>query len=398
MFNYLLLAGIALGLGLLIGKGTYLLKITGVIGYILTGIILGPDVLNIIHLSPLESETIADFALGIVAFIIGGELTLKLLKPMGKSIIAIIIGESLGAFFLVLFGVYLLTGNLAESIIFASLAPASAPAGTVAVIHEFRAKGKLTDSVLAVVGFDDGLAILIFAFSMAFVMLLLSGGSFSVSSVVIMPLLEILGAILIGGGVGVVFASILRKVVEREEILALSLAAILLTAGIAVFLELSLILACMTVGMIIINLFPQDNRPVFENMKSITLPVYVLFFVVAGLNMDLTLLTGIGILGIVYILCRAFGLIGGSYLSALASKANSTIRNNIGLCILSQAGVAIGLSLIAAHKLASIGQGELGTLIVTTIAATTVVFEIIGPLGARIAISRAGEIGKAYRD
>ena len=395
MFNYLLLAGIALGLGLLIGKGTYWLKITGVIGYILTGIILGPDVLNVIHLSPLESETIADFALGIVAFIIGGELTLKLLKPMGKSIIAIIIGESLGAFFLVLFGVYFLTGNLVESIIFASLAPASAPAGTVAVIHEYRAKGKLTDAILAVVGFDDGLAILIYAFAMAFVMLLLSGGAFSITTVVFAPLIEIIAAIVLGLGVGGVFAFLLKRVVEREEIIALSITAICITAGIALFFELSLILSCMVLGMIIINIYPQDNKPVFTTMKTITLPIYILFFVVAGLNMDLKLLAGIGLLGIVYIICRSLGLISGSYFSAVLSKADAVIRNNIGLGILSQAGVAIGLSLIAAHKLAAIGQEELGTLIVTTIAATTVVFEIIGPIGARIAISRAKEIGKA---
>ena len=113
MINFLLLIGIAIGLGLLIGKGTYLLKITGVIGYIITGIIIGPDVLNWVHLTTIESETITNFALSIVAFIIGGELTYHLLKSMGKGIIAIIIGESLGAFILVFLGVYLITGNMA---------------------------------------------------------------------------------------------------------------------------------------------------------------------------------------------------------------------------------------------------------------------------------------------
>jgi Kef-type K+ transport system membrane component KefB len=395
MFNYLLLAGIAIALGLIIGKGTYLLKITGVIGYIITGIIIGPDVLNIVHLSPMESETVANFALGIVAFIIGGELTFRLLKSMKKSIIAIILGESFGAFFLVLFGVYLVTGNLAESIIFASLAPASAPAGTVAVIHEYRAKGKLTDSVLAVVGFDDGLAILIYAFSIAIATLILSGGTFSVTNLVVMPVLEILGALVLGGGIGLLFAFLLRNIIEREEIIALALTSILLTAGIAIYLELSLILSCMVLGMIIINLFPKDNKPVFDHIKSITLPIYILFFVVAGLNMEIRLLLGIGLLGIVYIICRSLGLISGSYLSALVSKADLVIRKNLGIAILSQAGVAIGLSLIAAHRLDALGHGEMGALIVTTIAATTVIFEIIGPLGARIAISRAGEIGKA---
>jgi Kef-type K+ transport system membrane component KefB len=395
MINYLLLAGIALGLGLLIGKGTYLLKITGIIGYIVTGVIIGPDVLHIVLLTPGESETIANFALGIVAFIIGGELTLRLMRTMGKSIVAIILGESFGAFFLVLFGVYLVTGNLAESVIFASLAPASAPAGTVAVIHEYRAKGKLTDAILAVVGFDDGLAIFIYAFAMAFAVLLLSAGVFSPSDLFVAPMLEIIGSLALGGGVGMFFAWLLRRIVSRQEILSLSLTAILFTAGVAVFFGLSLILSCMILGMVIINLYPEDNKPVFDNIRSITLPVYVLFFVVAGLNMDVKLLAGIGLLGVVYIICRSLGLIGGSYLSALASKTDKIIRTNLGLGILSQAGVAIGLSLIAAHKLASMGYEELGTLIVTTIAATTVIFEIIGPLGAKVAIDRAGEIGKA---
>jgi Kef-type K+ transport system membrane component KefB len=395
MFNYLLLAGIALALGLLIGKGTYLLKITGVIGYIITGIIIGPDVLNILHLTAIESETITNFSLGIVAFIIGGELTLRLLRSMGKSIVAIIIGESLGAFFLVLLGVYLVTGNFAESIIFAALAPASAPAGTVAVIHEYRAKGKLTDSILAVVGFDDGLAILIYAFSVAFAMLLLSGGSFSPENLIITPLLEIIGALILGGGLGIFFAYVMKRLVEREEIIVLSLTGILLTAGISLYLGLSLILSCLVLGMIIINVFPRDNKPVFDNIKTITLPIYILFFVIAGANMDIEILTSIGLLGVVYIICRSFGLIGGSYFSALLSKANVVIRRNLGFAILSQAGVAIGLSLVASHKLADLGYGEMGQLIVTTIAATTVIFAIIGPIGARFAITRAGEIGKA---
>jgi Kef-type K+ transport system membrane component KefB len=397
MLNYLLLAGIAIGLGLLIGKGTYLLKITGVIGYIITGVIIGPDLLNLIHLTPIESETITNFALSVVAFIIGGELTVRLLRSMGKSIIAIIIGESLGAFFLVLIGVYIVTGNLPLSIIFAALAPASAPAGTVAVIHEYRAKGKLTDSILAVVGFDDGFAILIYAFAMAFAVLLLSGGSLSLSNLIINPIIEIIEAIVLGALIGGIFAYLLRLIVEREQIIAFSLTSILITAGLALYLEVSLILSCMVLGMVIINIFPQDNKPVFDNIKSITLPIYVLFFVVAGLNMEIRLLAGIGVLGIVYIICRSLGLITGSYLSAFMSKADRIIRNNIGLAILSQAGVAIGLSLIAAHKLNSIGKTEMGALIVTTVAATTVIFEIIGPLGAKIAINRAGEIGKANR-
>ena len=390
LFNYLLLAGIAIGLGFLVGKGTHFLKITGVVGYIATGIILGPDVLGVIHLSPVETETMTNIALGFVAFIIGGELTFSLLRKMGKSIIAIIIGESLGAFFIVFLGVYLLTNNLPLAIIFAAMAPASAPAGTVAVIQEHKAKGKLTNAILAVVGFDDGLAILIYAFSIAVVGVILSG-VFSVSNILFAPLTDIGVALLIGGMVGIVFALVFKRLIEREEIIALSLTAILITAGLSVLLDVSLILACMTMGIVIVNLYPQDNKPVFEHIKSISLPVYILFFVIAGVNLHLGLLASIGAIGLIYIICRTLGLISGSYLSALVSKADRVIRNNLGFGILSQAGVAIGLSLIASNKLVELGHPEIGSIIVTTVAATTVVFEIIGPLSARFALMRSGE-------
>ncbi|HID25979.1 MAG TPA: cation:proton antiporter [Thermoplasmata archaeon] len=394
MINYLLLAGIAIGLGFLVGKGTHAIKITGVVGYLFTGILLGPDVLGIIKLTSTEVETVTGFALGFIAFIIGGELTLSLLRRMGRSIIAIILGESFGAFIIVFLGVYLLTHSISEAIIFAAMAPASAPAGTVAVIHEYKAKGKLTSALLTVVGFDDGLAILIYAFSIAIAGVILSSGTLSLSTIVIPPLAEIFSAILIGGAVGTPFAFILKKMIEREEIITVTLIALLVTAGLSQLLNVSLILSCMVLGMIVINLFPQANKPVFDYIKSISLPVYIMFFVIAGLNLHVGLLMTIGALGGMYIICRSLGLIGGSYLAALLSKADPVIRDNIGFGILSQAGVAIGLALLASQKLTSLGLPEIGSLIVTVIAATTVIFEIIGPLSARFAISRAGEIGE----
>jgi Kef-type K+ transport system membrane component KefB len=391
MLNYLLLVGIAIGLGLLIGKGTHLMKITGVVGYILTGVLLGPEVLGIVQLTPNEVETITNVALGFVAFIIGGELTRSLMKKMGKGIVTIILGESFGAFILVFVGVYLFTRNLPEAIVLAAMAPASAPAGTVAVIQEYKAKGKLTDSILAVVGFDDALAILIYAFSIALVGVLLSSGVFSVSNVVVTPLIEIGGALVIGFIIGGVFSFLLRRLVEKEEILVVTLTAIFVTAGLSLFLGVSLILACMALGIIVINMYPADNKPVFDHIKSISLPIYILFFIVAGVNLHINLLLTIGLLGGVYIICRTFGLIGGSYIAAVAAKVDPVIRNNLGLGILSQAGVAIGLALLASHKLSELGIPELGSLIITMIAATTVVFEIMGPLTARFAIMRAGE-------
>jgi len=393
MLNLLLLTGIAILLGFLIGKGTHFLKITGVVGYIATGIILGPEVLNLISLSSGESEFLTNIALGFVAFIIGGELTFSLMRRMSRSIVAIILGESFGAFFVVFLGVYFFTRNLPLSLLFAAMAPASAPAGTVAVIHEYKAKGRLTNAILAVVGFDDGLAVLIYAFSIAVVTMFLTG-VFSLDKLLIVPVKEIGGAVLIGFVFGVFFAFILKNLIDREELTAISLAAILITAGLSIYFQVSLILACMIMGMTVINLYPNDNKPVFEHIKAISLPVYIIFFIAAGLNLHFELLLTIGVIGLVYVICRCVGLIGGSYLAALVSNADPVIRNNIGFGILSQAGVAIGLSLLAFNKLVSLGLPELGTIIVTTIAATTIIFEIMGPLLARYAIFRSGEVAK----
>ena len=211
--------------------------------------------------------------MGFVAFVIGGELTLALLRKTGKSIIAIIIGESIGAFFVVFLGIYLITNDLVMAIIFAAIAPASAPAGTVAVLHEYKAKGKLTNAILAVVGFDDGLAVLIYAFAIAVVGVLLSG-ILSLSTIVFEPLRDIGGAILVGSGVGLIFAVVFKQLIEREEIIVVSLTAIFLTAGLSMILDVSLILSCMILGMVIINLYPQDNKPVFEPVSytHLTLP------------------------------------------------------------------------------------------------------------------------------
>jgi Kef-type K+ transport system membrane component KefB len=272
-FNIILLLGLALGLGFLIGKGTHLMKITGIVGYIITGVLIGPQVLGLVQTYQLETELVTNFALGFVAFIIGGNLTRALVKNMGRSIFAIIIGECLAAFFIVLLGVYFFTNNLPLALILAALAPASAPAGAVAVIHEYHAKGTLTDSILAVVGFDDGLAVLIYAFSIAVVGVLISG-KVVVADMLITPIIEVGGAILLGLFSGLFFAFVLRRLNEREEIITVGLTAILVTSGLAVFLEFSLILAGLTLGMVIINLYPQDNKPVFDHMGSISLPIY----------------------------------------------------------------------------------------------------------------------------
>ena len=391
MLNYLLIAGIAISLGFLFGKGTHAMKITGIIGYLFTGIILGPSVLGIIELSSSEISIITNFALAFVAFIIGGELTAKLLKKEGKKVLAIILAETSFAFFIVFLGIFLFSGNLILAVILGAMAPASAPAGAVAVIHEYRAKGKLTDAILAVVGLDDGIAVIIYALVISLVTVFLSSGQINTNTAFFFAVKELVGAILIGGGMGVVFAYILRKIHEKEEIIALSFASIFLVAGISEIIDASLILASMFLGIVIINLFPDENKPVFDNLKSLSLPIYILFFVVAGTNLHINVLLSVGGIGIIYIICRIIGKSGGSFLAAWSFKTNKKVRNYLGLSILSQAGVAIGLALLAANYLSSLGKPGIGTTVVTIVTATTVVFEVIGPILARFSLTQAEE-------
>jgi Kef-type K+ transport system membrane component KefB len=330
-----------------------------------------------------------------VAFVIGAQLTLRLVKKLGRSIVAIIFGECLGAFFLVLVGVYLLTKDLTTALIFASLAPASAPAGALAVLQEYRAKGVLTDAILAVVGFDDALAVIIFVFSISAVRVLL-GGAVSMSTMIITPAVEIGGAILLGAGIGISIVFVSKKIKERDDMLVAVLAGILICAGLSQLFQISLILSCMVLGMFLINIIPDIGRTTRGLVENIMLPVYIIFFVIVGTDLRLDLLIPMGLLGIIYIICRTFGLIGGTCSAAALSKAEPKLQKYLGFAILSQAGVAIGLAALVAAELHAYGSTGiyLGSLALTIITATTVVFEIIGPIGTRFAITKAGEATK----
>ena len=162
------------------------------------------------------------------------------------------------------------------------------------------------------------------------------------------------------------------------------------------YLHFSLILANLSMGIVFANLFIFANRRAVEALDVISLPIYTIFFVIAGAHLQISLLPAMGFLGLVYILCRSFGLIGGSFFGAAISKSDPIIRKYLGLGILSQAGVAIGLAIMATRDFSALGQvgKDLGILVINTIAATTIVFEIIGPIATKFAIRQAGEIKK----
>ena len=394
--NLLFLIAVSIIFGFIGGKVAQRVGLPGVVGYLVAGLIFGPSFLNIFQEDFLEDMNIfAGFALSLVAFIIGSEMKLTTLRAMGTGIGLITLLESFGAFLLVTAGVYFLTGKWYVALVFGAMAPASAPAGTVAVLQESKAKGRLTNALYAVVGLDDGLAIMIFAVAVAAGRLLLAGDRVSVGGILEGPVLEILGSIGLGCAVGAAAGYLTRRLTGDDAILATFLGGILICTGIAIHFNLSLILANLSLGMTHVNLFPVGNRRAYRAIESITLPVYVVFFFMAGAHLQISLLPSMGLLGVIYVLTRTGGLMGGAYVGALMSKQSPVIRNYLGMGILCQAGVAIGLSILAAGEFRPLGaEGKsLAIAVVNTIAATTIIFEIVGPIGAKFAITRAGEFG-----
>jgi NhaP-type Na+/H+ or K+/H+ antiporter len=394
--DMLLFVAVAIIAGFIGGKLVQQIKLPAVVGYLLAGLVLGPSFLNIFNFDLLEHlDVFTSFALSLVAFIIGSEMKLSSLREMGTGIGIVTVLESFGAFAVVTIGVYLLTGKLYLALVFGAMAPASAPAGTVAVLHECKAKGRLTNALYAVVGLDDGLAIVIFAVAVALGKLLLTGGTISVAAILEGPILEIAGSVALGAVMGAITGYCTQKLSSESSILALSLGAVSLCAGIANHLHLSLILANLSLGIVFVSLFSAANRKAYEAIEFVSLPVYIIFFFLAGAHLQISLLPAMGLVGLVYLVCRTVGLIGGSFLGATLARQSTIIRNYLGLGILSQAGVAIGLAVLAAAEFRPLGDAgaALAVVVVNTIAATTILFEIIGPIGAKFAISKAGEIG-----
>lgn len=389
------------------GKWIKRLRLPSLIGFMLVGVALGPSLINILN-EPLQESLsfITQTALSFVAISIGLELSFTSLKKQGTSIIAVILAESFGAFLVVTVGVYLLTRNLPLSLIFGAIAPASAPAGTVAIIREYRAKGPLTRALYAVVGFDDGLGIIIFGFSAAIARSLMehttgAGGTFSLF---IPPLVEIVGGVAVGGILAIVFCLLARRLQNRQDIFILLFGFVLISAGVSVQFHLSIILTNMVLGMVVVNTQPElFVHKIRDELTSVMPLLFILFFTLAGANLHVAALPSLGLLGIVYIGARTVGLIGGSRIGAAIGRAPNVIRQWVGLGILSQAGVAIGLSLIVKHDFAGIGDpiaagttetmgDALGATVLTTVTATCLFFELVGPILTKIALSKAGEI------
>jgi Kef-type K+ transport system membrane component KefB/predicted transcriptional regulator len=397
--NVIFLLGLAVFGGTIGGKLFQRLRIPQVVGYIVIGIILGGSALGVI--GPQVAESLSPFnifALGIIGFMIGGELQYEIFKRYGKQFIIILLAEGMTAFFLVSLAVtatsYLFTGNagssLALGLLLGAISSATAPAATVDVLWEYKTRGILTRTILAIVALDDGLALLLYGFAASFADTLLGQSHASWLVNLALPLWEIFGAIALGAIVGFMLVLVFRYIQETDKLLTFTIASLTLTIGLSNIIRVEPILAAMVLGATLVNFRPRRSRDAFELVETFSPPIYVLFFVLVGARLRLTGVPAwIVVLAAVYVVGRSAGKMTGAWLGAAIARAPAAVRRYLGICLFSQAGVAVGLSLLASERFGN----NMGEAIVLIITVTTFLVQVFGPILVKAGVVRAGEVG-----
>ena len=397
--NLILLMGLAIFFGTA-GAGVFQkLRIPKVVAYVVIGLIIGESGLNLIGRNTVETlSSFNMFALGIIGFMIGGELTRDVFKKFGKQLFIILCAEGIAAFAIVA----LLSGfvcwyftkdvqtSVAMGLVLGAIASATAPAATATVLWEYKTRGPLTSTVLAIVALDDALALLLYGFASSIAAAITGETDGSMWMVMLTAMLEIVGAIVLGVLAGFLLSFILKLIKEPDKALAFTVSSVLLVIGLSIALKVGSILAAMTLGATMGNLASRRRQNTFELIEKFAPPIYVLFFVLAGAHLVVGEITDwMIVMVVVYLIGRTGGKLLGSWFGARVSHAGDAIRRYLGLCLLSQAGVAIGLAIISGQLF----TGKIAHAIIVIVMTTTFVVEIIGPIFVRLGVKKAGEIG-----
>ena len=410
MEQMLICLSIALIAGLLMSRLAKAVNLPAVTSYLVAGLLLGPFVLGRLGLSGLgigfgsleQVEgygVVTQVALGFIAFVIGNEFRLSSLRSMGQQAITVGIAQAVITTALVdvaLVGVHLLFPqvlSLAAAITLGSIAAATAPAATLMVVKQYKAKGPLTHLLLMVVAIDDAVGLVLFSASYG-VANALEQGHMDLLSVVVEPLMEILLSLLLGAVAGYLLNLLEVYFHSRSKRMSLSVAFVLLTVGVSM-LEVevggvrcgfSLLLVCMMTGTVFCNVCPTSEE-LMDRLDRWVSPINILFFVLSGAELDLTILSNplVLLVGVVYIASRSLGKIGGAYASCRATKCSPSIQKYLGITLLPQAGVALGMAAEAA-------QLSDGHMVRNVVLFSVLVYELVGPTLTRMALTAAGEI------
>ncbi len=405
-----LIISVAMLAGLLLSRAAKLLKLPAVTAYLVAGILVGPYVLGALGIPGLGFDSMdtvksfsvfAEVALGFIAFTIGNEFRVSQLKAIGRQATVIAFVQAIAATILVdsaLIGLHFLMPDkltLPVALVLGAVATATAPAATLMVIRQYKAKGKLTDILLPVVALDDAIGLVVFAISFG-IAKAMGDGHFNLISIIVNPLLEIVCSLVLGAVIGVLFTIVERFFSSNSKRLSIAITFVIATVALSKFdfhfgaveIGFSSLLVCMMLGTVFCNLcdFSED---MMGRTDKWTAPLFVLFFVLSGAELELSVFADLAIvgIGIVYIIFRCLGKYFGSYISAKWTKCDDNISKYLGITLFPQAGVAIGMSIIAAQQL-----GETGMVIRNICLFAVLIYELFGPMLTKIALIKAGEI------
>ncbi len=372
----------------ILGRKTPLPRVTLLL---LAGIMLGPAGFSLLPQVFVQEwfPMLTHVALCMVGFLLGQELTWSAIRKRGRSVFLVSVGEVLGVVFFVALALVLLGMDLALALLLAGIAPASAPAAILDIVKETRVKGGFISTLLGVVAIDDAWGLLIFSFMLAAAEAL--SGQGGALQAIGSGLGEIGGSILLGAVLGLPMAYLTGRVRPGEPTQAEALGLVVLCSGAAIWLDLSNILAAMTMGIVVASLASHHERP-FKEIDGLEWPFMILFFLLAGASLHIGKLQAVGWIGGAYILARIAGLCCGSALFGRLAGAGPLVRRWMGLSLLPQAGVALGLALLASQSFP-----EFRDIILPVVIGSTVIFEIIGPVITRRVIMhvRAVESGSS---
>lgn len=394
--NILLVLGICLAGGLLISRLMKLVNLPNVTGYLIVGLLIGPYVTKLITLEDIgKLSVITEVALGFIAFSIGGEFKLTYMKKIGGKLIGITMMQALCAVGFVTIALLFVPGEyrVPQALVLGAIAAATAPAATLMVVRQYKAKGPVTDTLLPVVAFDDAVGLIVFAVCFSLAKVFATGSEITFREVAWNPIHEILRSLIVGGIIGAILGLCMRFFRSRANRLCLMITAVIIGTALSITFEMSSLLTCMMIGAVFANM-RIDAIDILDNNERWTPPLFMLFFVLSGAQLDLTILKAAGLVGIIYIVCRSLGKYLGAYWGSAMAKADTKVKKYLGITLLPQAGVAIGMAQVVS---ASPELKAFSAQIVTVVLFATLVYELIGPVLTKIALVKAGEIAKPER-
>ena len=398
---------VALLAGLLMSRAVKLLKLPAVTGYLIAGVLVGPFLLGRLGIAGIGITAeqiegfglISDLALGFIAFSMGNEFRLAQLKKIGKQATVIGVAQALVTTLLVDGALIALhyampqTLTFGSAIVLGAVATATAPAATLMVVRQYKAKGSVTDILLPVVALDDAVGLVVFAVSFGVAKSL--GTSVGIGAILLEPLLEIILSLALGFVMGLLFTLCERYFHSRSKRMAVSVTFVMLTVAISslrfqvgnIHIGFSSLLACMMLGTVFCN-FCEVSEELMERADRWTVPVLILFFVISGAELDLSVFGkgAVVLIGLVYILSRSIGKYFGAASSAKLTGCDSNIVKYLGITLLPQAGVALGMAIKA------IELGPDGAIVRNITLFAVLVYEIVGPFLTKIALTKAGDI------